>query len=224
MHLEVQLASHLGRTSTKGSLEADLLQLPGRQFCKAYFILRSVFPHFVSKPFGRHKLQGQHRKTCGRKSVFQFQFRFADSSDKIWVTWKILLHLELKAALAAKHRQLPLSPANPGCEIIVALFANISHRKAEVFFLLSQPTSTVPQSISTGVFFWNASYDFCASKLTTLPVHNNLSPIYEILLWPQWGLKFSLFRSIRKFKEALWRQEELLPGENCSRRSFKSFS
>lgn len=89
---------------------------------------------------------------------------------------KIPWHLELKAALAATHRQLPPSPANPGCEIIVALFANISHRKAEVFFFLSQPTSTVPQSMSTGFFFWNASHDFCVSKQTTLPVYNHLPP------------------------------------------------
>lgn len=66
---------------------------------------------------------------------------------------KIPWRLELKAALAAIHRQLPPSPATPGCEIIVALFASISHRKAEVFFFLSQPTSTVPQSISTRFFF-----------------------------------------------------------------------
>lgn len=66
---------------------------------------------------------------------------------------KIPWHLELKAALAATHRQLPPSPANPSCEIVVALFANISHRKAEEFFLWSQPTSTVPQSIPTGFFF-----------------------------------------------------------------------
>lgn len=106
---EVQLGSHLG-TPAKGFPEADFLQLLGRQFCRAYFILWTVFPHFISKLFGALKLQGRHSKTSGRRPVFQFQFRFADFSDKMWVIRKDSPALGTESStLAAPNRQLPPS-------------------------------------------------------------------------------------------------------------------
>lgn len=87
-------------------------------------------------------------------------------------------------------------------------------------FLLSQPTSTVPQSIPMVILFSNASYDFCVSKHTMLPVYHHVSHLWDSVLT---SLGFATLNSelsvtSRKHCEG-WRsycQERTVPGEHSN--------